>query len=60
MYEGTKLHEDKFARGHKLHEETKLHKDYFALRVKFARLSVFNGGSILQGDSFAQNNTNLK
>ena len=38
----------------KLHEGTKLHKDYFATRVKLARLSV------LHGDNFAQNNTNLK
>ena len=40
--------------GTKLHEGTKIHKDYFAQRVKIAGLSV------LHGDNFAQNNTNLK
>ena len=37
-----------------------MHKEYFAQRVKFARLSVLHGGSILHGENFAQNNTNLK
>ena len=37
-----------------------MHKDYFAQRVKIARLSVLHGGSILHGDNFVQNNTNLK
>ena len=40
--------------GTKLHERTKMHEDFFAQRVKIARLSV------LHGDNYAQNTTNVK
>ena len=46
--------------GTKLNEATKMQKNFFAQRVKIARLSVLHGESILHGDIFVQNNTNLK
>ena len=41
LHEGTKLHENKFARGNKIALR------HFAKRVNFARVTISHGGSFL-------------
>ena len=55
-----KLQVDKFARGHKTARRLFcMEGGQISTSYNFVRLSVLHGGSILHGDNFAQNNTNL-